>query len=300
LSRCMLLHTQLRHRAVSDPTGLLASAFMWAWVEVVGRLSVVWAGSGDGWVAGRVWSWRCCADRRAGLAAGGHAGVTPGGWVNRRRWGGSAAQRQGTQPGERPGEFDDPWPGVLPAQDDPAGVADDPGGHMQQPVAQRLGLGHGQVAVQQQYLGPGGEILGGKDQLQPDAVAPPQVEGEVGQAGSLGGADAVLDPGALAVPQLQGAQIRVGLVGEEDLEAVPVKVVKRSWAPGWGSSRRQIARVPTGQEWRPIQPVSSHTSAPWRTWPSPSIAGVQAAAGWARTASRTWASIGMPTENPTP
>ena len=33
----------------------------------------------------------------------------------------------------------------------------------------------------------------------------------------------------------------------------------RSWAPGWGSSRRQIARVPAGQEWRSTQPVSSHT-----------------------------------------
>jgi hypothetical protein len=108
-------------------------------VAVVGRLSVVWAGSGDGWVAGRAWCWRCCADRRTGLAAGGHAGATMVGGVNRRCWGGSAAQRQGTKPGERPGEFEGPWPGVLQVQDDPAGVADDPGGDMPQPVAQRLG-----------------------------------------------------------------------------------------------------------------------------------------------------------------
>ena len=83
-------------------------------------------------------------------------------------------------------------------------MADDPGGNVQQPVAQGLGLGHGEVAVQQQRLRPDGEVLGGQDQLQPDGVAVPAVERQVGQAGGLGGADAVLDPGALAVPQLQG------------------------------------------------------------------------------------------------
>jgi hypothetical protein len=99
--------------------------------------------------------------------------------------------------------------------------------------------------------------LSGQDQLQPDLVAPPPVEGEVLEAGGLGGVDAVLDPGAVAVPQLQGAQIRVGLVGEEDLEAVAVVVAERSWAPGWASSRRQTALVPGGQVCRSIQPVSS-------------------------------------------
>ena len=76
--------------------------------------------------------------------------------------------------------------------------------------------------------------------------------------------------------------------------------VKRSWAPGWASSRRQIARVPGGQVCRSTQPVSSHTSAPARGWPSGSTAGVQARSGWARIASRRWASIGIPSENPTP
>ena len=68
--------------------------------------------------------------------------------------------------------------------------------------------------------------MGGQDQLQPDGVAPPPVEGEVAQAGGFGGADAVLDPGALAVPQLQPGEVAVGLVGEEDLEAVPVVVAE--------------------------------------------------------------------------
>ena len=130
---------------------------------------------------------------RAALIGPGRAEV-----ASVRGW--STAQRQGSQPGERPGELDGPWPGVLQAKDDPAGVADDPGGDMPQPVAQRLGLGHGQVAVQQQRLGLDGEVLGGQDQLQPDGVAAPAVKGEVAQAGGFGGADAVFDPGALAVP----------------------------------------------------------------------------------------------------
>jgi hypothetical protein len=81
-----------------------------------------------------------------------------------------------------------------------AGVTDDPGGDVQEPVAQRLGLGDRQRTVQQQRLRPAGEVLGSKDQLQPDGVAAQQVERQVGKAGGLGGADAVLDPGALAVP----------------------------------------------------------------------------------------------------
>jgi hypothetical protein len=38
----------------------------------------------------------------------------------------------------------------VQAQDQTAGVAHHPCRHMQQPVAQRLGLGHGELAVQQQ------------------------------------------------------------------------------------------------------------------------------------------------------
>jgi hypothetical protein len=87
----------------------------------------------------------------------------------------------------------------LQAQDRAAGVAHHRRGDVEQPVAQRLGLGAGQRAVQQQGLCPADEVLGGKDQLQPDGVAAQQVERQVLEAGALGGADAVLDPGALAV-----------------------------------------------------------------------------------------------------
>ena len=72
-------------------------------------------------------------------------------------------------------------------------MADDAGGHMQQSVAQGLGLGDPEVALQQQGLRPAAQVLSGQHQLQPDLVAAEQVEGEVAQPGGLAAADAVLD-----------------------------------------------------------------------------------------------------------
>ena len=109
---------------------------------------------------------------------------------------------------------------------------------MPQPVAQGLGLGEGERAVQQQHLGPDGEVLGGQDQLQPDLVAPPAVERQVRKAGRLRGADAVLDPGAPPVPQLQRGDVGVVLVGQEHLEAVAVKVGEAQLRAGVGVLKR--------------------------------------------------------------
>jgi len=49
-------------------------------------------------------------------------------------------------------------------------VADEPGGGVPQPVAQRLGLSAGKLAVKQQRLRPGHQRLGHQDQGQPDIV----------------------------------------------------------------------------------------------------------------------------------
>jgi hypothetical protein len=211
-----------------------------------------------------IWAAVEWCERRPGtslMAAGAAvrvAGTTSGGW--RAAWrdpvgvsrpsallGRLAAQRQGPQPSERAGEFDGPWPGGLQPQDEAAGMADDAGGDVQQPVAQRLGFGAGQRAGKEQRLGPAAKVLGGQDQLEPDGVAAPAVERQVGQAGGLGGADAVLDPGALPVAQLQPGQVRVGLVGEEDLEAVAVVVGEAQLGAGVGvlsSADRPGARRP--------------------------------------------------------
>src|SRR4029453_2701761 len=141
--------------------------------------------------------------------------------------------------------------------------------------------------------------MGAQDELQPDAVATPPVEREVGQAGGLGGADAVLDPGALAVPQLQGGEVAVGLVGYKDLEAVAVVVGEAQLGAGVGvltAADHPGARRPGVQ----VDPAGqlAHLGAS-ADRPAGSTAGVQAASGWARIASRTWASICMPSENPT-
>jgi hypothetical protein len=129
-------------------------------------------------------------------------------------------------------------------------MADDAGGDVEEPVAQRLGFGDRQRAGKEQRLGPAGEVLGSKDQLEPDGVAAPPVERQVGQAGGLGGADAVLDPGALAVAQLQPGEVRVGLVGEEHLEAVAVVVGEAQLRAGMGvltATDRPGARRPAVQ-----------------------------------------------------
>ena len=118
----------------------------------------------------------------------------------------SAVQRQRPQAGERGGQLVRPRPGALQANDEAAGVADDAGGDMQQPVAQGLGFGHPKLALQQQHLGPAAKVTGHEDQLQPDGVAPPGVERQVAQAGGLGAADAVLNADALAMAQLQAAR----------------------------------------------------------------------------------------------
>src|SRR5215213_10421750 len=112
---------------------------MWVWWRSPGWLSGGVSGvlGGVGWrLAGAV-----PAAGRLGWLAGSVAGLLSE-WADRRRcWARSAAQRQGPQPSERTGEFDGPRPGGLQPQDQAAGVTDGPGGDVQEPVAQRLGLG---------------------------------------------------------------------------------------------------------------------------------------------------------------
>jgi hypothetical protein len=52
----------------------------------------------------------------------------------------------------------------------PAGGTGDPGGDVQQPVAQCLRLGAGEVAVQEQGPGPGEQVDAGQGELQPGLV----------------------------------------------------------------------------------------------------------------------------------
>ncbi len=103
-------------------------------------------------------------------------------------------------------------------------MADDPPGDVQQPVAQPLGFGRGELAVEAEQLHPAEQVLGDERQLKPGLVVLEGVVGKVAHAGVLAGADAVLDSGAAAVAQLQRGEVVAVLVAEKARMAVAVLV----------------------------------------------------------------------------
>jgi len=155
---------------------------------------------------------------------------------------------------------------------------------VQQAVAQLLGFGNGQRAVQEQQAGPGEQVAGNADELDPtrlmlswwDGRWPSPVTGlELGELTGRG-------------------------VGGEGLEPPAVGV-------GEGGLRTEVGRfhptstlVPSGRPAAvrsPSQPVSSATLEPWRSSPSASIAGGHACSGSARIACCTAAVMVNATEN---
>jgi hypothetical protein len=62
-------------------------------------------------------------------------------------------------------------------QGEAAGVAGELAGDVQQPVAQSLGLADGVLAVEQQQLGPDGQIVGAERGFQPRLVGRERREG---------------------------------------------------------------------------------------------------------------------------
>ncbi len=74
-------------------------------------------------------------------------------------------------------------------------AAGQPGGGVQDPVAQGLGLGFGEVAVEGEQLQPGEQGGGGQGCGQPRGVGGQRAGGEPAQPAVFAGADAVLDPG---------------------------------------------------------------------------------------------------------
>ena len=91
-----------------------------------------------------------------------------------------------------------PAPGGVDAQPSLAGASGDAGRDVQDPVAESVDLAAGQLGGvgESDELGPGDQIGGGQDDLQPGGVE--VVAGQVGQAGGFGFPDAVLDAGVLA------------------------------------------------------------------------------------------------------
>ncbi len=117
-----------------------------------------------------------------------------------------------------------PRPVVLQTQLRVTAVKCESVGDVQQPEAQPLGLGVGELAVEQQRLGPDEQVVREHDDLQPHLVERERLKRELRQAGVLVVADAVFDVRALAVAALDDRDLLVGLVGEDRLEAVAVVV----------------------------------------------------------------------------
>ncbi len=103
-------------------------------------------------------------------------------------------------------------------QDEPAGVAGESGGDVQQPVAQPLGLAAGELAVsEQQPLRPAEQVLADQDELEPGGVGLEVAEGEVAQARLLGAADRGPRGGAGAVQLLEAG------------DPAPCWLVRKTW-----------------------------------------------------------------------
>ena len=82
-----------------------------------------------------------------------------------------------------------------------AGVAGQAAGDVQQPVAQPFGFADAVLAVEEQLLGPDGEIVRDERGFQSRLVGSERRERQVGKAGALERADTVFDDGVLAVAE---------------------------------------------------------------------------------------------------
>lgn len=133
----------------------------------------------------------------------------------RRRglWAGTG--RQHAQPREGRDQGFGPGPGARQAQAGAPGRAHHPAGDVQEALAQPLGLGEGQLALEAEKTGPGEQLLGDQRELQPHLVVFEGGEGQVAHPGVLAAADLVLDFCPAAVAQLQGRDVGAVLVGDE-------------------------------------------------------------------------------------
>jgi hypothetical protein len=91
-------------------------------------------------------------------------------------------------------------------------------------------------------LGPGEQITGERDDLEPELVGGQAVQGQVAQAGVLRATDPVLAAGPLPVAQLVlGDPAALTLVADTVMRQPSWSSVKRSCAPGCGRSLRPSA-----------------------------------------------------------
>jgi len=140
--------------------------------------------------------------------------------------------RERAQARERLEQFIAPGPVARQVQTELAGVAGEPAGDVQEPVAETLRLAAGELAGEQQPLRPGEQVLGDQGELEPGRVGSERAEGQVAQAGVFAAADTVFDNRVVAVQLLETLDPSALLVGDEDLEAVAVVVAEGELGAG--------------------------------------------------------------------
>lgn len=85
-----------------------------------------------------------------------------------------------------------------------ASAAGETGSDVQNPVAEFLGFGGSQLAVQQQDAGPGQKVDSREAEFEPGGVDGEQAGWEASRAGGLAAPDVVLDGGVSTVADLHG------------------------------------------------------------------------------------------------
>ena len=174
---------------------------------------------------------------RGGRSRGGFAGrVAPGvalvlwrtaGWVSRPARG--ARRASATLLRARRSE---PRPRGLDAKACSTAVEGEAGSDVQQAVAQAFRLGVGELADEQQRLGPEDQIVRDQHELEAGLVHLEVAEGKRAQPGVLVVADLILDPGPLALATFHDSDVLLVLVGEEDRAMSLVIGERQLSAPG--------------------------------------------------------------------
>src|SRR5450755_3432712 len=173
------------------------------------------------------WSWAVvCGMLRGAWRA---RGVLLSSWVPAGAGSGWCGKRG--QARERGGELAGPRPRGRKMQGRCAGVECQSPGDVQQAVAQALGFDVGELAGQEQPLGPDDEVVREAHDRQPHLVVLEGSERQVAHPRVFVVADVVLDAGAAAVITLKRSD-RPGLIGEDRLEAMTVVVGERQLRAG--------------------------------------------------------------------
>lgn len=115
-----------------------------------------------------------------------------------------------------------PGPVGVEVEDELAGSGGGLAGDVEDPGAERVGFGFGEVAVEADELDPGDE-----GEVQPRFVGGGVPVGLAEGAGGLPGADAVLDAGVLTLAQLESGDVWVWAVGEEQGVAASLHLVEQ-------------------------------------------------------------------------